>query len=118
MPVPPELVEEVARRFALLAEPTRLRILDALLERGDTSVTELAMQIGEAPANVSQHLSRLLADHIVSRRRDGRTVRYSIADPTIRPLCDLVCNALEWRARSSSSGDLASGDVDRGDAGR
>src|SRR5919108_4915569 len=92
--VPAGLVEEVARRFSLLADPTRLRILDALLERDDITVTELAGVVGEAAPNVSQHLSRLLAADIVGRRRDGRMVRYSVSDPTIRPLCDLVCQAL------------------------
>jgi DNA-binding transcriptional ArsR family regulator len=92
--VPAGLVEEVARRFSLLADPTRLRIIDALLERADITVSELAAVVGEAAPNVSQHLSRLLAADIVGRRRDGRTVRYSVADPTIRPLCDLVCAAL------------------------
>ena len=98
--VPPGLVEEVARRFSLLADPTRLRILDALLERGDITVTELAGVVGEAAPNVSQHLSRLLAADIVGRRRDGRTVRYSVADPSIRPLCDLVCGALTARRKA------------------
>jgi len=98
--VPPGLVDEVARRFSLLADPTRLRILDALLERDDITVTELAGVVGEAAPNVSQHLSRLLAAGIVGRRRDGRTVRYSIADPTIRPLCDLVCDALSMRHKA------------------
>lgn len=92
--VPAELVDEVARRFALLADPTRLRILDALLQRDDITVSELAGVVGEAAPNVSQHLSRLLAADIVGRRRDGRTVRYSMADPTIRPLCDLMCSAV------------------------
>jgi DNA-binding transcriptional ArsR family regulator len=95
--VPVGLVDEVARRFALLADPTRLRILDALLERDDITVTELATTVGEAAPNVSQHLSRVLAADIVGRRRDGRTVRYSVADPTIRPLCDLVCKAIGAR---------------------
>jgi DNA-binding transcriptional ArsR family regulator len=98
--VPSGLVEEVARRFALLSDPTRLRILDALLQRDDITVSELAGVVGEAPPNVSQHLSRLLAADIVGRRRDGRTVRYSVADPTIRPLCDLVCQALVARGGS------------------
>ena len=97
MTVPPGLVEEVARRFALLSDPTRLRILDALLQSDDITVSELARQVGEAAPNVSQHLSRLLSADIVGRRRDGRTVRYSVADPTIRPLCDLVCQALNTR---------------------
>ena len=40
------------------------------------------------------------AADIVGRRRDGRTVRYSVADPTIRPLCDLVCKALSARGEA------------------
>jgi DNA-binding transcriptional ArsR family regulator len=95
--VPSALVEEVARRFALLSDPTRLQILDALLDRGDITVSELASVVGEAAPNVSQHLSRLLAADVVGRRRDGRTVRYSVADPTIQPLCDLVCKGIGAR---------------------
>ena len=97
MTVPSALVEEVARRFALLSDPTRLRILDALLDRDDITVSELASVVGEAAPNVSQHLSRLLAADVVGRRRDGRTVRYSVADPTIQPLCDLVCKGIGAR---------------------
>lgn len=100
--VPVGLVEEVARRFALLADPTRLRILDALLDCDDITVTDLAATVGEAPPNVSQHLSRLLAADIVGRRRDGRMVRYSVSDPTIRPLCDLMCRAIGARRGESA----------------
>lgn len=84
----------MARRFALLSDPTRLKILDALLERDDITVSELATLVGEAGPNVSQHLSRLLAADVVGRRRDGRAVRYSVADPTIRPVRDLVCQGI------------------------
>ena len=88
------MVEEITRRFALLSDPTRLRILSALLEQEEATVSELAAAVGGATPNVSQHLSRLLAGAIVGRRRAGREVRYSISDPSIRPLCDLVCSAL------------------------
>jgi DNA-binding transcriptional ArsR family regulator len=98
MTVSDGMIEEAARRFALLADPTRLRILSALLERGEGSVTELAEAIGAAPPNVSQHLSRLLAAGMVGRRRNGHSVHYTIADETLRPLCDLVCSALEGRS--------------------
>jgi DNA-binding transcriptional ArsR family regulator len=94
MAIPDELVEEVTRRFALLADPTRLRILRRLLEQEDATVSELAEEVGGTAANVSQHLSRLLAGGVVSRRRDGRTVRYSITDPSIRAVCELVCRAV------------------------
>jgi DNA-binding transcriptional ArsR family regulator len=94
MSIPDEMVEEVTRRFALLADPTRLRILSVLLEREDATVSESAEELGGAAPNVCQHLSRLLAGAVVGRRRDGRTVRYSIADPSVRSLCELVCRSL------------------------
>ena len=94
MSVPDEMVEDVTRRFALLADPTRLRILGVLLEREDATVSELAEEVGGAAPNICQHLSRLLSGGVVGRRRDGRTVRYSITDPSIRSLCELVCRSL------------------------
>ena len=91
--VPVGLVEEVARRFALLADPTRLRILDALLERDDITVTDLATTVGEAAPNVSQHLSRLLAADIVGRRR---AVNQVLDGPTRAPVLEATKENL-WK---------------------
>ena len=88
------LIEEAARRFALLSDPTRLRILSALLERETMTVTELAERLGITAPNVSQHLARLLSARLVSRRRDGRKLEYSVEDQSLRPLCELVCASL------------------------
>jgi DNA-binding transcriptional ArsR family regulator len=94
-----EMIEEVARRFALLSDPTRLRILHTLLERGEESVTGLAHATGLARTNVSQHLSRLLGAGMVRRRRVGHSIHYTIADETLAPLCELVCSAVEQRTK-------------------
>jgi DNA-binding transcriptional ArsR family regulator len=94
-----EMIEEVARRFALLSDPTRLRILHTLLERGEESVTGLAHVTGVARTNVSQHLSRLLGAGMVRRRRVGHSIHYTIADETLAPLCELVCSAVEQRTK-------------------
>lgn len=99
MPVTDDMIEEVARRFALLSDPTRLRILHTLLERGEDSVTELAKATGVARANVSQHLSRLLGAGMVGRRRVGHSIHYTIADETLAPLCELVCSAVQERTK-------------------
>jgi len=99
MPVRDSLLEEVARRFALLADPNRLRILHVLVEHDGQSVAELAGTLDMARPNVSQHLSRLLEAGIVGRRRDGRAVRYSVTDPAVSALCDLVCSSLRDEAR-------------------
>ena len=87
-------LELVARRFAVLAEPMRLRLLQALFD-GEMNVNALVEQIGGTQANVSRHLQTLTQAHILSRRKEGLQVFYAIADPTIFKLCELVCGSLE-----------------------
>jgi DNA-binding transcriptional ArsR family regulator len=96
--VPDSLIKEAARRFSLLSDPTRLRMLAVLLERESMTVTELSDVLGIATPNVSQHLSRLTAGRLVAREKQGRTVQYRITDPSLRPLCDLVCASLMEQA--------------------
>lgn len=96
--MPDALIEEAARRFALLSDPTRLRILSALLERETMTVTELAGELRITAPNVSQHLSRLLSARLVSRQRDGRKLRYSVDDESLAPMCELVCSSLRDQA--------------------
>lgn len=92
--VPDELLDSAARRFALLADPTRLRIVSALHDAGEASVGALAEQAGIPLANASQHLNRLAQGGIVARRRSGTSVLYRIVDPSIEALCDIVCSGL------------------------
>ena len=92
--MPDALIDEAARRFALLADPTRLRILALLLEHAPMTVTELSDALGIATPNVSQHLARLSAGRLVGREKHGRTVQYRTIDPSLRPLCELMCNSL------------------------
>lgn len=98
MAVPFFLIDEAARRFALLSDPTRLRLLAVLLEREPLTVTELSDALGIATPNVSQHLARLTAGRLVSREKRGRTVEYRTTDPSLRPLCELMCNSLMEQA--------------------
>lgn len=97
--IPDSLLDEAARRFSLLGDPTRLRLLRTLQERGEISVGELAADTGVSRENVSQHLARLAAAGIVSRRRAGTSVYYRIAEETLVELCELVCAAVVGRAR-------------------
>ncbi|HEX6117309.1 MAG TPA: metalloregulator ArsR/SmtB family transcription factor [Solirubrobacterales bacterium] len=87
----PESSELVAKRFAALADPTRLRLLDLMHARGEAAVGELAEGVGATYANVSKHLSVLLAQRMVTRRREGSRALYSIADPALVRICDEVC---------------------------
>ena len=80
-----------AKRFAALADPTRLRLLDTIHERGEVDVGELAAEVGATYPNVSKHLSVLLAERMVTRRRAGSRALYRIADPALVRICDEVC---------------------------
>jgi len=98
--VPDDMLEDVARRFALLGDPTRLRIVRVLYECGEGTVGEIAAAAGTSLANASQHLSRLLLGGVAGRTRDGRAVRYRIIDDTIEQLCRLVCDSVAGRTGS------------------
>jgi DNA-binding transcriptional ArsR family regulator len=100
--VPDSLIDDAARRFALLSDPTRLRILALLLEREPMTVTELSAALEIATPNVSQHLARLNASRLVGREKQGRTVLYRTIDPSLRPLCELMCTSLLEQAERLS----------------
>jgi ArsR family transcriptional regulator len=92
----PRTLEMVADRFKVLGEPTRLRLLDALRE-GERTVGELVDMVETSQANVSKHLGILRRHHMVRRRKEGVHTHYSIADPAIFDICDLVCAGIEER---------------------
>lgn len=89
-----EALELLAARFKVLAEPMRLKLLNALRD-GEKTVTELVEQTGAGQANVSKHLGLLYRHRLVARRKEGLKVYYRIADPSIFELCELVCDSLE-----------------------
>jgi len=84
----------VARRFKLLSEPARLRLLMAL-EHGEQHVTALVKQTGLTQGNVSKHLGLLMVEGMVDRRKQGLNAFYFISDPQILDLCELMCSKLE-----------------------
>ena len=80
-PLPEPLVDLIARRFRVLGEPTRIRLLDLLREH-DATVTELHEALGASQQNVSKHLGVLHQAGVVSRRKEGPSVRYALVDWT------------------------------------
>jgi DNA-binding transcriptional ArsR family regulator len=83
----------VARRFRVLGEPMRIKLLDRLRE-GDATVGELRETLGASQQNVSKHLGILHAAGMVSRTKDGNRARYAISDPGVFELCDQVCGGV------------------------
>ena len=93
-PLSDAALEQIARRFAVLAEPMRLRLIQALFD-GERHVGALVAATGGSQANISRHLQRLTRANILARRRQGLLVFHRIADPTIFALCELVCGSLD-----------------------
>lgn len=96
-PMTPELLELVAERFKALAEPARLRILNALRER-EMTVSDIMEATGLGQANVSKHLQMLASLRFVGRRKEGLYAFYRLADEDVFQLCDLMCGRLAREA--------------------
>ena len=92
-PLPDELVDLIAQRFRVLAEPTRIKLLDRLRE-GEATVQELQEATGASQQNVSKHLGVLLSAGFVGRTKRGNFSCYEIADDFVFDLCEHVCGGL------------------------
>ena len=93
-PLPEPIVELVAQRFRVIGEPMRIRILDRLRD-GEATVAELTEHLATSQQNVSKHLGVLHQAGILSRRKDGTSTLYAIADESVLALCEQVCGALQ-----------------------
>lgn len=80
---------EAANCLRALSNPSRLLLLCQLVE-GERSVGELEAALDLGQAYVSQQLARLRADGLVKAEREGRIVRYSLADPRVIPILEVL----------------------------
>jgi len=71
-----EQLQAATEMLKLVSDPTRFKILRALLH-GEHSVNELAEHVGAQSAAVSQHLARLRTAQLVKARRDGNKMFYA-----------------------------------------
>ena len=86
----PREAGEVADIFKVLADPSRCRLVAALVEAGELCVCDLAATLGLGESNVSHHLRVLRDHHLVRARRAGKMVFYAPDDEHIRLLLDLT----------------------------
>lgn len=91
-----QALELLSGRFRALADPTRLRILNTLMQ-GECCVSELVESTGLEQPCVSRHLILLRREGILSRRAEGNRAYYSIEDATVARLFGLVCSGLSDR---------------------
>ena len=93
------VLDAVAGYFAVLAEPTRLRILRALC-RGERSVGRIVRETGISQPAVSRHLAALHRQRIAVRRREANQVYYRVADAATPRLCRAVCSRVAQSTRA------------------
>lgn len=98
MPMTLDMIEMAARRFALLGDPTRLRILHTVMEGGEQSVGGIAAAAGVSRFNTSAHLNRLALAGLVERRRQGTAVLYRVDDAVLPRICEAMCESVRGRA--------------------
>ncbi len=80
----------VAHYFALLSDPTRLKILHAICQ-SEQSVSAIVAATGVSQTSVSRHLGLLHQAGVVSRRREHNLVHYQVADAMFVEICRSAC---------------------------
>ena len=81
-----EKAGEVAAQLKAIGNAKRLMVLCKLVEHGEMTVTALAGEVGLSQSALSQHLTRMREEGLVSFRRESQTLWYRIADPRTETL--------------------------------
>jgi len=91
----------LAEMFRLLGDPTRVRILFALLEAGELCVCDIAAVVETSETKVSQAMRLLRGAGVVRNRRDGRNIFYRLDDAHVRMVLDLSREHLSHTGRNA-----------------
>jgi DNA-binding transcriptional ArsR family regulator len=100
-----QILEMQVRICKAFANSTRLRMLD-LLGKHPHTVSDLQTALGIPMPNVSQNLTILKSAGIVSTKRDGKLVFYSLAIPEVKDACKLIRDVLRAQLRSNRELDV------------
>ncbi len=95
-------IDLVTRFFQILSDPTRVRIVELLLE-GEQNVSELVRRLGVPQARVSSHLGCLRWCGYIGSRRDGKFIYYRITDPRVSELMQLARRIMAENAEAIAS---------------
>lgn len=101
--MPEKTVEMVAAMLKVLSEPTRIRLIEVLNDRGAATVSALTACVAVSQPGVSKQLSVLHQAGIVRRRRQGVHVYYELVDFT----CSWLVQQLASGLTTSSAGSLS-----------
>ena len=95
-------LERIAAFFKVFAEPTRLAILQKL-RKGPAAVNDLVAALPTSQANVSKQLKMLYEADLLEREQRGTQVIYSLSEPLVFELCELVCEKLNRQAKAEGA---------------
>lgn len=95
--------DSLASLFRLLGDPTRMRMLYALVEAGELCVGDLAEVVDADESAVSHALRLLRTSGVVRNRRDGRHVYYRLDDVHVRLLLDVSREHLSYTDRAKGT---------------
>jgi DNA-binding transcriptional ArsR family regulator len=93
---------KVARYFALLSDPSRLKVIHSVcnLER---SVSDVVAETGLSQSAVSRHLANLYLAGVATRRKDGARALYAISDRTLTDICRTAFVSMVAREEETAS---------------
>lgn len=89
--VAPEMAAKISEMLKILADPTRLKIMQTLHD-GEHCVSEIVDKVGSSQANISKHLALLAQALLVRSEKRGLQVYYRIEDPEVTKLCEAICS--------------------------
>lgn len=89
-----KLLELKAEILKVLAQPTRLKILEAL-RNGEKCICEIVPAINGEQSNISRHISMMQKSHLVSTRKEGVRVMVNVKDPKVFEILDKVSAILK-----------------------
>lgn len=101
--------EQMAAVFKVLADPSRCRLVAALIAAGEICVCDLAATVGMSESSVSHHLRVLRASRLVRARREGRMIYYAPDDEHIAQLLDITREHVAHEAPADAEGPAPDG---------
>jgi DNA-binding transcriptional ArsR family regulator len=94
------VAEEVDELWSAVGDPTRRRVLDVILDRGEATATVVAGELPVTRQAVAKHLALLDRAGLVEGRREGREVRYAVRPQRLDAAARSMARvAAEWDAR-------------------
>jgi ArsR family transcriptional regulator len=92
------VLELKAEILKVLAQPTRLKILESL-RNGEKCICEICPEINGEQSNVSRHISLMQKSHLVTTRKEGVKVIVNVKDPRVFDILDEVGTLLKNRMK-------------------